>query len=64
MPPLALLAVLHAADVVGEGGALLAAVVRRVVAQQLGDLEAVGLVFVDSELDTAVGRNPAAVNIS
>ena len=46
-----LLTVLHARNVVGKGGALFAAIMWRIITQELGDLEAVGRVLVDSELD-------------
>ena len=48
-----LLVVLHAGDVVGQSGALLTAVVGGVVAEQVGDLGAVGRVLVDAQLDVA-----------
>ena len=48
-----LLAVLHARHVVGQGRALLAIIVRRVIPKQLRDLGAVGRVFVDTQLDVS-----------
>ena len=52
-----LLVVLHAGHVVGQGGALLTAIVRRKVAEQVGDFGAVGGVLVDAELDVAAELN-------
>ena len=52
-----LLTVLHARLVVGQGRALLAIIVRRVVSKQFRDLGAVGRVFVDTQLDVASELN-------
>ena len=52
-----LLVVLHAGDVVCKSGAFFTAIVGGVVAEQVGDFDAIGWVLMDTQLDVAAELN-------